>query len=307
MADRIALYTTVYPAAARYLAAWWRSVAAQTDCAFELWIGVDGMRRDEVAAAMGAEPCAEWVFAEHGDSPAAIRARAMARMVERHDGVVFADCDDILHPERVAASREALRGADVTACALRIIDEESRDLGLVFGPSPEDDPVERLPWWNVFGLSNSVYRASVLRRCLPAPAECVAVDWLLATRALAAGATLAWERTPLMQYRQYPANVARVLPPFSESDVLAATRRVLLHYDCALESDGEGGGGRHVLPDELRAALTGARERARRFHSALVVSPERRARYVAHLNALPPRYVWWWCVAHPALEDLWRR
>lgn len=301
MADRIALYTTVYPAATRWLAEWWRSVDAQTDRAFDLWIGVDAMRRDEVAAAMGAEPRAEWVFAERGDSPAAIRARAMARMVECYDAVVFADCDDILHPERVAASRAALRCADVTACALRIINEEARDLGLVFGPPPEDDPVELLPWWNVFGLSNSVYRSEVLRRCLPAPAECTAVDWLLATRALASGATLAWEPTPLMQYRQYHANVARVLPPFSEDDVLAATRRVLVHYDCALESAGG-----HPLPGGLREALTGARERARRFHSALVVSPERRERYVANLNALPPRYVWWWCVAHPALEDVWR-
>lgn len=299
MTDRIALYTTVYPAAARYLAEWWRSVDAQTDRAFDLWIGVDGMSRDEVAAAMGADPAAEWVFAEPGDTPTAIRARAMARLVDRCDAVVFADSDDLLHPDRVAASRSAVRAADVTACALRIMNEDACDLGVVFGPSPEDDPAELLPWWNVFGLSNSVYRAEVLRRCLPAPAECALVDWLLATRAWASGATLAFERTPLMRYRQYGANVARVMPPFSADDVLVATRRVLNHYDCALHTE-------HPLPESTRESLTAARDRARRFHSALVVSPERRARYVAHLNALPPRYVWWWCVAHPALEDVWR-
>lgn len=299
MTDRLALYTTVYPAVAPYLADWWRSVEAQTDRAFDLWIGVDGMRRDEVAAAMGAEPRAEWVFAKPGDTPTAIRARAMRLMVDRCDAVVFTDSDDLLHPERVAASRAALARADVAACALRIMNAEGRDLGVVFGPAPADDPAEILPRWNVFGLSNSAYRAPVLARCLPAPAECVLVDWLLATRAWAAGATLAFDATPHMRYRQYGANVARVLPPFTGDDVLTAARRVLNHYDCALE-------GEPSLPPAARSTLGAARERARRFHDALAADPERLARYVTALDALPPRYVWWWCVAHPALEDVWR-
>ena len=66
--ERIALYTTVYPGVERYLGEWWRSVAAQSDQDFDLWIGADGLDADGVYAAMGARPAAEWVFAEPGDS-----------------------------------------------------------------------------------------------------------------------------------------------------------------------------------------------------------------------------------------------
>jgi len=27
---------------------------------------------------------------------------------------------------------------------------------------------------------------------------------------------------------------------------------------------------------------------------------------VRALNRLPPRYIWWWSVANPELEDLWK-
>lgn len=298
-ADRIALYTTVYPAVAKYLPAWHASVRAQTDAEFDLWIGVDAMTTDDVTAVLGAEPHAEWVVAPEGAPSAAVRALAIERMVERYDAVVFVDSDDLMHPERVAAARSALEECDVTACALRLVDENARELGPVFGPAAGEDAAALLPRHNVFGLSNTAYRTEVLRRCLPVPTESPLVDWMLATRAWGLGAVMDFDTRPLMAYRQYGANIARVLPPFTEEDVHAATRRVLKHYECALA-------GPPALPAEVRAALTEARRRACAFHLSLAASPERRRRYVEALNQLPPRYVWWWCVANPELEDLWR-
>jgi hypothetical protein len=299
MLERVALYTTVYPAVVRYLPDWYASVMAQTDRAFDLWIGVDGMSREAVATALGATPRACWVLAEPGDTPTSIRARAIERMVAEYDAVIFVDSDDLLAPARVAAARAALEEADVAACALRIIDEQGSDLGLVFGPAPDERPTELLPRYNVFGLSNTAYRSAVLRECLPIPATCVLVDWLLATRALGMGAALAFDATPLMAYRQYAANVARVLPPFGADEVLRAAQRVLNHYDCVLAPS-------HPVPADLRAVLQDARRRVRSFYLSLAASEERRRHYVNALNALPPRYVWWWCVAHPNLEDVWR-
>ena len=54
-----------------------------------------------------------------------------------------------------------------------------------------------------------------------------------------------------------------------------------------------------------RKMIDAARDRCRVFADA-VASPERLASYVRALNSLPPRYIWWWSVANPELEDLWK-
>lgn len=298
-ADRLALYTTVYPAVVPYLAEWYASVRAQTDQGFDLWIGVDALTRDEVVAAMGADPGASMVIAPAGASPAQVRARAIDHMVGSYDGIVFTDSDDLLHPTRVAAARAALEHSDVAACALRMVDAEARDLGVDFGPAEGEDPVEMLPRNNVFGLSNTAYRTSILRCCLPIPAQNPLVDWLLATRAHALGATMTFDATPLMSYRQHGDNIARVLPPFTGREVEAASRHVLRHYKSLLQ-------GPAALSDPQRSIFDAESRRVRTFHLSLAASAERRQRYLDALNALPPRYVWWWCVANPKLEDVWR-
>lgn len=304
-AERIAVYTTVYPAVLSYLADWYASVRAQTDRDFDLWIGVDALQREQVIAAMGAGDAdagvvsATMVMAPAGASPAEVRAHAIDRMLDKYHGIVFTDSDDLLHPTRVAAARAALESYDVAACALRMVDADARDLGVDFGPAADEDPVEMLPRNNVFGLSNTAYRTEVLRRCLPIPAENPLVDWLLATRAHALGARMVFDATPLMSYRQHGENIARVLPPFSGAEVDAAARHVLRHYRSLLE-------GPVALRDPQRARIDAESRRVREFHLALAESAERRQRYIEALNSLPPHYVWWWCVANPKLEDVWR-
>jgi len=304
-AERLALYTTVYPAVLPYLGEWYASVSAQTDRDFDLWVGVDALGDDAVLAAMGVAPtdpasaAARLVRAPDGSLPAQVRANAIDRMVYAYDAVVFTDADDLLHPTRVAAARAALEECDVAACALRMVNEAGEDLGVTFGPAPDEDPVEMLPRNNVFGLSNTAYRTDVLRRCLPIPAENPLVDWLLATRAHALGARMVFDSTPLMSYRQHGENIARVLPPFSVAEVEAAARHVIRHYRSLLD-------GPPSLDDVQHARIDSEARRVKEFHLALAESAERRQRYIEALNALPPRYVWWWCVANPKLEEVWR-
>lgn len=301
-ADRIALYTTVYPAVLPYLSQWYASVRAQSDRDFDIWIGVDALTREDVIAALGAGADAHEIImllAPPGASSAEVRARVIRRLVGEYDAVIFTDSDDLLHPGRVAAARAALESADVAACALRIVDAEGRDTGVVFGPADGEDPLEMLPRHNVFGLSNTAYRTEVLGRCLPIPADDPLVDWLLATRAHALGARMVFDATPLMSYRQYGENIARVLPPFSGAEVDAASRRVLRHYRSLLE-------GPPRLDDAQRKRIDAESRRVEEFQLALAESAERRQRYIEALNALPPRYVWWWCVANPKLEEVWR-
>ena len=153
----------------------------------------------------------------------------------------------------------------------------------------------------MFGLSNSAYRTSILRRCLPLAGQPSSIDWLLATRAWALGARLAFDATPRMVYRQDAANIARVLPPFSEAEVRAATERVLGHYRVVLDTPalGDAAGTRG-------GARPGASSRRGVRGVDSKTAPSTLRRYTEALNALPPRYVWWWPVANPELENVWR-
>jgi hypothetical protein len=298
--QRLAVYTTWYPGVEGFLQEWHRSLVRQTDQDFDVWIGVDALDPRERARALGGLQEAHWVFAAPGDTPARIRERAMTQLVEAYPAVVFVDSDDVLLPSRVAAARAALEAHDITACALRIVDEGGHDLGLVFGRPDEGDWGGFLPRHNVFGLSNSAYRSTVLRHLLPLPADCILIDWLLATRAWVSGRDLSFDPEPRMAYRQYGANVAKVVPPFTATDILRATEAVRSHYRLLLDDAS------WTIPSPSRSVLASARERFCAFESFVLASPENLARYVGALNRLAPRYVWWWAVANPELESLWK-
>ena len=299
MTERLALYTTVYPGIEKYLSAWYESVLAQTDRNFDIWIGVDGLDVNEVIAALGADPSATWVIAAKGNSPAQIRQKAIERMVKKYPAVVFADSDDVLEPTRVEAARKSLTWSDVSGCAMRIIDEKGYDLGIVLKPPEGQDIAGLLPRSNVFGLSNTAYRTHILRQCLPIPPECVLVDWFLITRAWALGARLDFDPTCRMAYRQYPLNTARVLPPFTPQYVILTTERILGHYALALENVPE-------LQPQHRVELEAARNLVKAFYESIRDSLGMLDQYVQVLNQLPLHQLWWSCVAHPKLENIWK-
>ena len=295
--ERLALYATIHPVAMPFVEAWHRSVRAQTDRRFDLWIGIDGVTPDDVARAVGEPVDATWVTAVPGDTPASLRGEAMRRMVERYDAVVFTDADDVLVPTRVEAAREALAWCDVTACALQLVDDAGADLGATLAPPPRRLPSAMLPRWNVFGLSNTAYRTETLRRCLPIPRETVLIDWYLATMAWTAGARLSFDPQVHMLYRRHAANAAPILPPYAASDVRTATDLTLNHFEVVLGALG--------APTERRARLAAARERVRVFRDAVLRSPTALDAYTQALNDTPPVFCWWACVAHPDLEAMW--
>jgi hypothetical protein len=296
---KVALYATAYPAVRRFLPAWYESVTRQTDDRFDLWLGVDAMSKADVVDCLGTEPAAEWVVATDGDTGSTIRLRAMQRLVDRYDAVVFVDCDDVMIPSRIAAAREALEKHDVVGCALRVIDDDARETGAVFMPEAGWRPEHLLPRHNVFGLSNTAYRTAVLRRGLPFPADCVLIDWFLITRAWLGGADLWFDTTPHMYYRQYAQNIARVVPPFHSGGIIEATLRVLSHYAAVLSH------AEPTPPSQQLAALRAAQRDVVNFAAAMRASPSTLAEYTRRLNAMPPRYVWWWAVANPELRQLW--
>jgi hypothetical protein len=297
LAGRLALYTTIHPGSLRFAAEWYRSTVAQTDRAVDLWISVDGLEVEAVVGAVGERPEAVWRAPPPGSSKAEVRSAVLEELTAAYPAVILVDSDDVLLPGRVQAARQALAESDVTGCALAVMDERGGDLGITFAPPHGVDPAGLLVRYNVFGLSNTAYRSEVLRDCLPLPSDVELIDWLLATRARALGASLRFDRTPWMRYRQYDANTAPVLPPFTAAQVLAAGNRVRDHYVAVLRSDS--------LAPSFRASLTAAQERVEAFCRAMT-SPAAGQAYVRALNRLSPWYVWWWSVAHPELEELWR-
>ncbi len=294
-----ALYTAVYPAATRFLGAWYASVAAQADHDFDLWISLDGLSEGALAAELGTRPEATYVPAEPGSTPAQVRQQALARIADRYDAVVLVDSDDILHPDRVAAARASLEGADVAACGLRLVDEAGQPLGVSLAIPGEGEVESILPRTNAFGLSNTAYRSEVLRACLPIPAAAALVDWYLITNAWLRGARLAFDPTPRMDYRQHGANMARIRSPFTADRVRADTALVREHFRLVLDSLPA-----RALPDRVTQVREAAAEVAT-FDERVVGEPAGLAAYVGELNAAPPPLLWWASVAYPPLRFQW--
>ena len=297
--ERIAVYTTIYPGVEGYLPDWYRSVQAQTDQNFKLWIGLDGIEASAVQTMIGTQLDPVWVPSEPGNAPARIRQRSLAQIVERFDGVVLVDSDDVLHPTRVASARAALQTSELAACALRLVNQHREDLGMTLTLSERVVPDDILPRNNVFGFSNSAYRSELLRRCLPLPPDVALADWFLATKAWLKGAKLAFDPIARMEYRQHRKNMAPIRFPVDVNQVIQDTKKVRQHY-CQLQASPL----ENVLPDRWAQVQEAATD-VHLFSERVVSQPEKLENYICNLNALKPQVVWWWDVAHPALQWMW--
>ncbi len=296
------LCATIHPGVMAYAAPFLASVAAQSDPDVDVWLALDGVGDGEVQALMPAGLAVRFVRAPAGSTPAEVRTALFGEVSasRAYELVVLADADDVLEASRVAAAKAATREADVSACAMRLIDAAGADLGRAFGAPAGGSPAALdglLPRGNVFGLSNSCYRTAVLADCLPLPAACVAADWYLVTAARLRGARLALDAGRHMRYRQHGANIAPVLPPFSTAAIRRATAIVRTHHELVATLDGENGA--------LRAALGAARSAVEAF-AAAIDDPALLERYAQAVNELPPPQAWWTMVANPELEGLWR-
>lgn len=298
MALKTALYTTIYPGEEPYIKPWYDSVQNQTCRDFEIVIGLDEFTPEQVFDCVGFSFKAHFIPADKGASPAQVREKAFRFINKNYDRVVFTDSDDILHPERIERASRLLDSCDITACSLRIIDTDGTDLKRIFPLEEQPNLFKLMPRANVFGLSNTAYKTSLLEKVMPFPAECVMLDWFMATRAWLYGAEIKTDTKALMDYRQHHANTARVLPPFTKSQLLRACELLKLHYEL-IEI--------HVLPDFPQVKPTYAKQisRLETFIDAMSHA-ERLEEYLSALNKQEENYIWWSWIAHPALEEIWK-
>jgi hypothetical protein len=303
MSNSLALYTTVYPAAEEFLSAWYTSVCGQTDCGFDLWIGTDEIEPSRVFHAIGREFQAYWVAPlAHSTTPAGVRQTAINAILDspnKYEGIVFVDCDDMMFPSRVESARTQIENVDVAGCAMEIVNQDGRSQGLVFQLGSSATMPSILTRTNVFGMSNTAYRTEMLRKIPSTDPHCRLMDWFIVTAAWIRGARFEFNNTPLMQYRQYEHNTARVLTPFTEADIRGGTTLVLQHYGLVLSTVSD-------IPDAIQSELRSALENVQRFQRSVVEVPAICAQYVDRLNDLQTTYLWWEWVAHPSLEELWK-
>ncbi len=300
MTETVALCTAVYPGVEPFLGDWYRSVEQQTTWPTQIWIAVDGLSVDAVIARFGGSLQINWVQAEPGDTPALVRQRLLERVVATCGQVILADSDDLLHPQRVAAACDRLRHSDLTACGLRLVDAQGEPMGETILRLPAHGAPETvLPRHNVYGLSNTAWRSSVLRRCLPIPARVEIVDWYLATRAWLCGFRLDFDDGAHMDYRQHGNNMVCVQGPFTPEQIRRDTERVLHHFEMVQQVPLEGA----LVARRKRLAEVAAD--VERFQHVVLADGERLERYVKALNTLQSQPLWWVSVAHPALHTFW--
>lgn len=299
--DDLALYTTVHPGTHSFLNEWYESLKVQTDSGFELWIGIDDLDIEEARQAMGGRPAANWVQAEPGDTPAQVRERAWTELIPHSDAVIMVDADDVMHPRRVEHAREHIAECNIGACGLKLVDEEGNSIGRAMPPPEYDTPGDVLPHHNIFGLSNTVYRAQALEKGLPLPKGVTLIDWYLATQAWLRGGDLYLDRTVRMKYRQHSNSTLSLLPPFTAENVRRTSRVVLGHFSAlssSLPSKSQ--------PDRL-AAFRKAHKDVRQFDRCVLDDNERLEEYTSALNKRTPLLLWWGCVAHPELDHFWNK
>ena len=307
---KTALYSTFYPAMMPYLDAFWQSLKAQTDQAFDRYFGLDGVKQKDIERVAG-NIAATWVEAEN-DSVASIRERILLDICNHYDAVILVDSDDVLLPHRVSSAKKNLETRDVYACALDLINEQGEALNATF-TTGQQNWASFLAKVNVFGFSNTAYRCNVLKCCFPIPRETVMVDWLVVSKALASGATLFFDETSHMLYRQYETNTARVLSPYTPAQIAKATSLVLQHYDYVLSNlPMSSKKGLQPLVDvqtdtqsRFRTNVCQRKKAVEQFAQATQSLTVLKT-YTKALNKLKPVFMWWECVAHPDLETLWK-
>jgi hypothetical protein len=297
---KIAVSTTIYPAAEPFLRDWYASLLAQSDQNYELWIGLDDIEPEDVQRIVGCRFPANWVASTPGDTPSRVRERVIKQTFGRCDGIVFVDCDDVLHPSRIAGALAMLESNELAGCALRLVDNYRNELGLTLNLPAGSSPEELLPRHNIFGLSNSAYRTELLRNCLPIPGKVVLVDWFLATKAWLMNAKIGFDPVVRMDYRQHGRSMAHVRFPVEPDQVIQDTELVREHF-------------RFVLGSRPQNALTERMEKLKRialdvelFCERIVQRREELQSYVEALNLLNPTPLWWLTVAHPALASMWQ-
>ena len=288
---RTAVYTTFYPAMLKYAEEFLYSVARQSDPDFDLWISLDGLEPTQINPPKKLR--VNYHQNKQAQNPIEMRKLALSQISEDYDSIILVDSDDILYPKRVAAAKKALEKYDGYACSLDLITENGKGLGLKFRTANHEDWLEFLINKNVFGFSNSAYRAEILKEVVNIPKQTIMMDWLVVLKVLVnQNARLYFDDTTHMAYRQYGNNVNNILSPLSPDNIKRAAKLLLEHQQ--------------ILKSELNdlAAFQNHFANVELF-AEYIKDDNNLDLYLNELNSKKEIFYWFEQIAYRELEYLW--
>lgn len=124
--------------------------------------------------------------------------------IEESDFVLFSDIDDVPYTNFVREARMFGISHDVTGFSMTFIDHYGRKKKGYFGKPGVD-----LDRYNVYGLTNTIYRADLLKEIVN-NLGIKLNDWNMAREAKRLGADMAFCHVPAVRYRRYGQDTSKL-------------------------------------------------------------------------------------------------
>jgi glycosyltransferase involved in cell wall biosynthesis len=231
MKKDVAVFSVCYAGVEPYISDFLRSLSAQTDKHFTLFLLSDGFpdlgrHIDDIDFPVR--------VLERTGHPAALRKTGIQWVVsEGEEAIIFADSDDYFAENRIETARRMLGGWDVVCneilLAGRGFQQPASMFGKLFGDIREIS-AEDITYGNCLGLSNTSMRVDKIPPFMTAiPDNTIAFDWDFFALSVHAGARVAFTKETKTYYRQHDNNIASPRS-FSEEQILRGVKVKRDHY-----------------------------------------------------------------------------
>ena len=206
-----------FPAIEKFLKDFTRGLSKQTDKEFDLLIINDGLETPQLENIIADTVC----ISVQKRTPIENREFIIEYAIKHnYEYLIFADCDDIPCENRIGTIKKYLNMYDAVVHNMSVINKTGDIIIDEFiNFRKKNIEISDILKSNFIGLGNSGFRITFLKKSLPIPAKCFAVDWWLGLNVLFSGGRIGYINQCLTQYRQYDNNTANVLE-CNESDLI---------------------------------------------------------------------------------------
>jgi hypothetical protein len=282
---KLRVVSFLYPGCSEWIAPFFKSLADQSDSAFEITLFAD--RCDFKAVLPTSTQPVELFHLEQIHTPYQVRLAALTRLKKAypHDVLVLADIDDLLHPARIAHTRELFDkpGTNLLFCNLLPFDTNGHVNASLSWETPTNPEITATTLFdsNIAGFGNSAIRATIIPDSLESyDFPVIAGDWFFFYCLLKDTSTVAgFHQAPLVWYRQHSSNLAgfKTLTP---KQLDRSLKVVLAHFAALFQKYGE------PVYDSRMKNLAKLKQR--------LSAPGARKRYITRMNAKPTKLGYWW-------------
>lgn len=230
---KFALATVIFPEIEPFFPEFAQSLRNQTDLDFQLLIVNDGCRLSDFDLSG-----LEYKILPEGGSITRNREILIREAINQNfEWIVFADADDWFEANRIEVIRNLILDYDLIANEIVPFNGEQFSVPKfekVLGPFRQIE-LDFILDKNLFGLSNVACRTIFLKDIV-IPAEIIAVDWYLFTKAMQAGALACFTSKTRTYYRQWADNIIG-MDKVSGKEIKTGVKAKYIHYKCLADSD----------------------------------------------------------------------